>query len=280
MAAINFLNPAPLMWDFEHEPARSRLLTRYDIQYTTPARCAAQLADGEADIGLVPVAAYATTPALRIVPGCAIAALDRVRSILLVVRRQQGIAGVRTVAADTSSRTSFAYTRILFERFWRVPVAFIPQDPDLDVMLAAADAALMIGDPALLALEDQQAREDRTGESLLYMDLAHEWQGFTGVPWVSAFWAAGPKAFEETGVSAVDVVEDLQRSRDRGLTHRESLVGEWSTRIPVPPETIRQYLTDNIYYYLDDRCLEGLRLFYRLAEECRVLPGVASLAML
>ena len=91
-------------------------------------------------------------------PGCTVAALDRVRSIILVVRPAQGVSAVRTVAADTSSRTSFAYTRILFEIFWKVPAVFIPHPPDLESMLAVADAALLIGDPALLALEDKDAR--------------------------------------------------------------------------------------------------------------------------
>src|SRR5580692_7307024 len=103
MAAIGFLNPAPLMWDFEHEPERRRLLDRYTIAYTTPAKCAAQLAAGHADLGLVPVAAYASTPSLVIVPGCAIASLDHVRSILLVVRPENGISEVRRVAMDDSS---------------------------------------------------------------------------------------------------------------------------------------------------------------------------------
>ena len=164
MAAIHFLNPAPLMWDFEHEPERSYLRERYQIGYTTPSSCAAELAAGEADIGLVPVAAHATTPSLLVVPGCTVAALDRVRSIILVVRAQQGVNGVRTIAADTSSLTSCAYTRILFEIFWKVPAVFIPHEPDLESMLAVADAALLIGDPALLALEDMEARAFRTGE--------------------------------------------------------------------------------------------------------------------
>ena len=87
-------------------------------------------------------------------------------------------------------------------------------------MLAVADAALLIGDPALLALEDKDARAARTGEQLLYLDLAHEWHGFTGLPWVSAFWALRPDALEETGACATELVEDLQSSRDHGLAHR------------------------------------------------------------
>jgi chorismate dehydratase len=280
MAAIHFLNPAPLMWDFEHEPRRSDLRERYQIGYTTPSRCARELAAGEADIGLVPVAAHATTPSLVIVPGCSVAALDRVRSILLVVRPQEGVTAVRTIAADTSSRTSYAYTRILFDIFWKVPVAFVPHPPVLESMLAIADAALLIGDPALLALEDQAAREVRTGERLLYLDLAHEWHGFTGLPWVSAFWAVRPGALEETGVCATQLVEDLQTSRDHGLVHLDDLTEEWSGRIAVPAETIRFYLTKNIHYILDDACLRGLDAFYRYAAECGALPPAPPLKLL
>jgi chorismate dehydratase len=280
MAAIHFLNPAPLMWDFEHEPERSERRERYQIGYTTPSRCAAELAAGEADIGLVPVAAYATTPSLVVVPGCTVAALDRVRSIILVVRPPQGVSAVRTIAADTSSLTSYAYTRILFDIFWKVPAVFIPREPDLEAMLAVADAALLIGDPALLALEDMEARALRTGEQLLYLDLAHEWHSFTGLPWVSAFWALRPGALEETGVSASKLIEDLQTSRDHGLEHIEDLADEWSTRIAVPAETIRFYLSKNIHYILDEACLRGLHQFYRYAAECGALPPAPALRLM
>jgi chorismate dehydratase len=280
MAAIHFLNPAPLMWDFEHEPERSERRLRYQIGYTTPSGCAEELAAGEADIGLVPVAAHATSPSLMVVPGCTVASLDRVRSIILVVRAQQGISGIRTVAADTSSRTSYAYTRILFEIFWKVPVEFVPRPPDLESMLKVADAALLIGDPALLALEDKDARQERTGEQLLYLDLAHEWHKFTDLPWVSAFWAVRAGALEETGTTAAELVRDLQASRDHGLEHLDDLAEEWSTRIEVPRETIRFYLTNNIHYILDDACLRGLDVFYRLAAECGALPQAAPLTML
>ncbi len=268
------------MWDFEHEPERSYLRELYQIGYTTPSRCAAELAAGEADIGLVPVAAHATTPSLLVVPGCAVAALDRVRSIILVVRSEGGVRAVRTIAADTSSLTSCAYTRILFDIFWKVPAVFIPHIPDLESMLAAADAALLIGDPALLALEDMEARAARTGEQLLYLDLAHEWHGFTGLPWVSAFWALRPSALEETVISASKLIEDLQTSRDHGLEHIEDLVSEWSTRIAVPAETIRFYLTKNIHYILDEACLRGLDQFYRYAAECGALPPAPPLRLI
>jgi len=268
------------MWSFEHEPDRARFTERYTLSSDTPAECATKLAAAEADIGLVPVAALASTPSLAVIPGCAIASRDRVRSIVLVVRSPDGIAGVHRVALDTASRTSAAYTRILFAKFWKREPEFLPHAPDLDAMLRVADAALLIGDPALLALEDREARERRTGERLLYLDLAHEWFKFTGTVWVSAVWAVRPEAIAGSSIAAAQVVADFQHSRDQGLAHIDDLADEWSARIDVPRRTIHTYLSQNIWYLLDEPCLRGLELFYRYGAECAGLPAAPMLRFL
>jgi len=268
------------MWSFEHEPDRSRLAERYALSSDTPAECAAKLAAGDADIGLVPVSALAFTPSLAVIPGCTIASKDRVRSILLVVRHPDGIDGVGRVALDSSSRTSATYTRILFSRFWQIEPAFVEHAPDLEAMLQVADAALLIGDPALFALETRDARERRTGEKLLYLDLAHEWHNLTGTVWVSAVWAARPDAIAASAIPASQVTADFQHSRNAGLRHIDALADEWSTRIAVPRDTIRTYLSRNIWYILDQTCLEGLALFYRYGHECGALPQTPQLHFL
>lgn len=268
------------MWDFEHEPGRERLAKRYSIHQTTPATCADELVQGTADIGLVPVATYASAPSLAVVPGCAIASLGDIRSILLVVRHADGVKGARRVALDTSSRTSSVYTQILFRKYWNAGAEFVPHTPDLEAMLKIADAALLIGDPALLALEDRAAREQRTGEKLMYLDLGHEWHALTGSAWVSAFWAVRPEGLRDAGVDAGAVVRDFQLSRDNGLAHIDDLVAEWSARLAVPAATIRAYLTRNIHYYLDEACMEGLQLIYRYGVECGALPAVPALRFL
>ena len=280
IAAINFLNPAPLMWDFEHEPGKSRLAQRYSIHQTTPAGCADELMQGTADIGLVPVATYAFAPSMAVIPGCTIASLGDIRSILLVVRHPDSVKGVRTVALDTSSRTSATYTRILFHKYWSDNATFVSHAPDLETMLQVADAALLIGDPALLAIEDRSAREQRTGEKLQYIDLGHEWHALTGTAWVSAFWAVRPEGLRDAGMATAAIVRDFQQSRDNGLAHVDDLVTEWSARLAVPATTIHQYLTRNIHYHLDEACLEGLRLFYQYGMECGALPAVPEVRFL
>ena len=284
VAAINFLNPAPLMWDFEHPPLKTDLALRYQIDRMSPSECAARLASGHADIGLVPIAALATTPGLQILPGCTIAAKGRVRSLLLVRRAAQPLTALRSVAADTASRTTVTYARILFHKWGNHEVPFLPMSADLDAMLQRADAAILIGDPALMALEEQANRFERTSEELVYHDLAEEWVTLTGQPFVSAVWAlAGPSVPSPSvpspsvpspfvPASLDQISHDLIQSRIHGLENIETLVHEWSKKLPIPEKTIRSYLTTNIHYVLDEECIEGMRLFFRTAAALGILP--------
>ncbi len=267
IAAIGFLNPAPLMWDFEHPPLAAELAERYRIDRMMPSECAARLADGGADIGLVPVASLATTPGLRVLPGCTIASKGRVRSLLLVHRVNRPLQSLRSVAADTASLTTLAYTRIMF-RLWGNPnVPFLPAAADLDRMLERADAAILIGDPALLALEEQFNRSERTGEELVYRDLAEEWRALTGLAFVSAVWSIAWSSLLDESVA-----KDFILSRDHGLQNIDAIVAENAKRLPIPDSTIRSYLTTNIHYVLDEECVEGMRGFFRMAAEYGVLP--------
>ena len=268
VAAIDFLNPAPLMWDFEHPPLDSLLAQRYSIDRMLPSECATRLAAGQADIGLVPIVALATTPGLRVLPGCTIASKNHVRSLLLVRRANQPLAKLRSVAADTASRTTVTYARLLFHKWGNPDVPFLPLAADLDRMLARADAAILIGDPALFALEERSNRFERTGEELVYHDLAYEWRTLTGLPFVSAVWGA---ACDNSLDGAI--TRDLILSRDHGLRNINVLAAEWSQRLPIPESTVLSYLSSNIHYVLDDECLEGMRGFFRIAAECGVLPA-------
>jgi chorismate dehydratase len=267
VAAIDFLNPAPLMWDFEHPPLDAVLAQRYRIERMSPAECALRLETGQADLGLVPIAALATAPGLRILPGCTIASKGRVRSLLLVRRADRPLEYLCSVAADIASRTTLAYARILFHKWGNPEATFIPFAADLDRMLARAEAAILIGDPALLALEARNDRYERTGEELVYHDLAQEWRTLTGLPFVSAVWGAAHSSPLDESVAA-----DLIRSRDHGLANVDALAREWARRFPLPESSIRSYLTESIHYVLDEECLEGMRGFFRMAAEFGVLP--------
>jgi chorismate dehydratase len=277
VAAINFLNPAPLMWDFEHPPRAVTLAHRYTLHYTLPSLCADELLAARADLGLIPIASL--TPELAIVPGCTIASLNEVRSIQLIVKKTHTLSTIRTVAADTASRSSLAYAEILFRKFLNTQPTFLTAKANPIAMLQQADAAILIGDPALLALESRESIEKQIG-SCQWFDLAHEWRTRTNLPWVAAVWAVRPEALSENHITPQELTEDLANSRNNGLTHIEDLVSEWTPRIELPPQTIRNYLTLNIHYTLDPTCISTIHLFRQYAAEVGILPALPDLRFL
>src|SRR5580704_4649232 len=270
VAAINFLNPAPLMWDFEHPPLASALAQRYTLHYTQPSLCADELLAARADLGLIPIASL--TPDLAIVPGCTIASLNEVRSIQLIVKSPHTLSSVRTIAADTASRSSLAYAEILFRKFLNTHPTFVP---------AAADPIAMLqqGDPAILALESRDNIEEIVGPCQ-WFDLAHEWRTRTNLPWVAAVWAVRPEALGHPNLTAAQLTEDLEASRNHGLLNIENLVKQWTPRIAIPPATIRHYLSSNIHYVLNTDCVRTIELFRQYAAEVDVLPPLPHLRFL
>ncbi len=292
MAAIDFLNPAPLMWSFEREPESLRL--RYAIERTTPAACARALASGKADLGLVPVGAYAALPGLLVLPGCAIASLGAIRSLLLVLRTdstpQRGeepdldpptegeLDCIGTVALDASSRTTALHTQILFRQVWGRAPRFAEQPPDLDAMLTGADAAVLIGDPALRALRDREARQARTGERLRYLDLGEMWRRATGEAWVSAFWAVRAEVWQKlSDEQRRGLVLDAARSRDAGLAHLPELVRTWAPRLGLRPAIVEAYLGSNIHYFLDEAAVRGVERFFNEGTALGLFPALPIL---
>jgi chorismate dehydratase len=265
ISAISYLNTAPLMWDFEHGKAGSE----FEISYTLPSACARALQARTADIGIIPAAAYAQVPGLMALPGVAIASRRPVRSILLVSRVP--VDKIRTVALDTSSLTSVALTKILFEKWLGGGRAFTSMAPNIEEMLAEHDAGLLIGDPAL--------QIDRS--RYLTVDLAEEWIRHTGKPFVFAFWAVRQNALRDAAPSP-DLASVFQQSRDHGLepANLDQVTREWAPRLGLEESAVRAYLTENIYYHLDAACLEGLQLFYRYASEIGALPAAPEMRFL
>jgi chorismate dehydratase len=265
ISAISFLNTVPLMWDFEHEPSLE-VRENFDVEYTLPSQCAQALRDGTADIGIIPVITTATIPGLVVLPDVAIAALNQVRSIQLVSKKP--IEEIRTVAVDTSSRTSVGLTQVLLTKFFGGHRELTPMAPVLGPMLERCDAGLLIGDPAMLAKTD----------GLHVYDLAEVWRASTGLPFVFAVWAVRKSALAEMR-AGLDLGAIFRRSRDHGLLPQNvaAIAREWSPRMGLSEAAISSYLRENIHYQLDAECRKGLALYFKLAAECGVIERVPEL---
>lgn len=227
----------------------------FDLDFRIPSACADQLASGAADIGIVP-SFELTRQDLEILPGTGIACHGPVRSILLISSRPAQ--EIRTVAMDSSSRTSVQLARVILDARYGVRPQCIPHAPDLDAMLSVADSALIIGDPAL--------RIDPAELPYHVHDLGAEWVEMTGLPMVFAVWA-GRRA-----VVTPEVVKAFTESCRYGRERIEEIVAAESPRRHFPPALVREYLSAHIVHELGPDDYRGMRRFLEMAADLRGLP--------
>ena len=243
--AVSYLNTVPLVWGMLHGPEREQV----DLSFSIPSDCARDVERDGAEIGLVPVAEIARQ-GLEIAPGVGIACYSAVRSILLFARVPWS--QVKTMAADASSRTSVQLARVILRERYGLDPAISSEPPNLSRMLSHADAALIIGDPAL------QLDPLRTGYQ--YLDLGAEWMALTGLPFVFAAWAGKP-GFDLDRVSRLTT-----SSYAFGRHHIEEIVEAEYARRRVSRETARRYLTEHIRFEIGRRERQGLEAFLELAD--------------
>jgi chorismate dehydratase len=251
LGAVPYLNAEPLVFGLDQEPG-------VRLERDLPARVARRLHAGEVDLGMIPSIEYAFGD-YGIVPRVAIASRGSVRSVNLYLRRP--LEKVRRVALDTSSRTSVALVKVLLrERLTRDP-QYVPMAPSLVDMLAVADAALLIGDPALY-LDGGVPR----------LDLGAEWARWTGLPFVYAFWAGPRDAVTPEGVRR------LQAALGEGLLSLQAIARQHAGGVPGRAELNESYLRTNVVFRLGEEETAGLREFYRRAHALSLIPSVPELS--
>jgi chorismate dehydratase len=254
LGAVGYLNARPLVYGLERHP-------RFDLRYDIPSECARLLHAHAIDVGLIPSIEYLRGPQpYAFVPGPAVTSRGAVASVAIFTRVEPK--DIRTIAMDTSSRTSVALSAVLLRRVFGVTPDAVPMAPDLDAMLARADAALIIGDNALF-LEPQSA--------IHKVDLGELWTAETGLPFVYAVWAGWP------GAVGPEDVAILQRARDEGAANSDAVAEAYYPDDPARQAVARRYLRDNIRYVLGADELEGLRTFYRYAAEAGLAPAAQEL---
>lgn len=246
VCAVSFLNTVPLVWGMMHGQQRDL----FELSFSVPSECADRVAAGQADLGIVPVAEIQRFgwPYLK---DTGIACRGPVRSILLISKTPPQ--EIRTLAADSSSRTSVMLTRIILGRKYGARPRILTHAPDLSGMLATADAALIIGDPAL-RIEPKEL-------PYRVLDLGQEWTAMTGLPMVFALWA-GPD--EDVAGRHRQAFVDSWRF---GLNRMEDIIAVSQQERKLPADVIRRYLTEHIAFELTAEDLRGLDLFFAYTSE-------------
>jgi chorismate dehydratase len=276
ISIVQYLNTAPLVWGFTNGPMRGK----YDLSFTVPSQCAEQLRTGQADVAIIPAIEYQRIDDLVVLPDMAIASKKQVRSLLIIAKKP--IEQVTSFALDRSSRSTQTLTRILCAEKWKIAPQFFEAPPELGAMLGQADAALLIGDPALrIAVEIEKSSwpgaEGQTicqaatlglagPESLYVYDVVGEWRSLTGLPAVLAVWAA------RRDIATPDVAADFLASRDFGLSRIPEITFHAARELQLPQRTLESYLRDNIDFSLDAENRRGLELYFAHAAKLGLTP--------
>lgn len=256
LSVVRFLNTTPLVYALQ----QGSITHDFDMTYDVPAVCAQKLQRGETDLGVIPSIEYARSEVpYRIVPDASISSRGPVQSILLF--HTVPFHRITSVALDTSSRTSVALTHIILKDKYGINFTAIGHPPVLDEMLAVADAALVIGDPALEYTNRPEARKD----------LGKEWTELTKLPFVYAFWAGKAQA-----INAAEV-EILIRAKEAGLNALQEIATAYASTHVHPREFYLSYLCDHLKYPLGPDECAGLMEFYRRAHRLGLINAVPEL---
>jgi chorismate dehydratase len=244
IGAVGYLNARPLTWALDRDPSRWRV--RYDV----PSVCATLLHAGEIDLGLVPSVEYLRSD-YRMIPGVGVGSRGAIASVALYTTRP--VADVRSIALDTSSRTSVALIQVLCQHHFRIRPRFVTHVPELETMVRAADAALLIGDPAF------DAEHEALG--LQKVDLGEEWTRMTGLPFIYAAWTGRP------GVANPSDVAALQDAQAEGVRASEAIAAEYGRGDARRTARAAAYLRDNVKYGIGPDEAKGLQLFLDYAAD-------------
>jgi chorismate dehydratase len=281
ISVVQYLNTAPLVYGFTHGPFQGK----YELSFTIPSQCADDLREGRADVAIIPAIEFQRIDNLVVLPGLAIAAKRRVRSLLVVSRKPIG--EVENIALDRSSRSTQALTRILCAERWHIAPKFFEAALQTASMLENADAALLIGDPALrlaiavanyatlgadgeLLCNADKAGINATGTLYIY-DVVQEWRRLSGLPAVLAIWAARQE------IMTPEIVADFAASKAYGVANIAEIAAAAAEEEGWAAGELLTYLRENIDFTLDAENLAGLELYYCLAAKLGLIPQAKSI---
>lgn len=236
VTAVSYLNTKPLLYGL----FKSKLAPMLDLKLDIPSVCATRLRDGDARLGLVPVAILPELQHPRILSDYCIGASGTVQTVSIYSRVP--LDQVESIYLDYHSRTSVALTRILLKEYWQLSPRLLPATAGYEQLIQGRDAGLIIGDRAIALAKDYPYA----------YDLAEAWQDHTGLPFVFAAW-----------ISTQPMDPDFLYEFNEALKIGIAAIPELIYLIPAPASgfDLEKYYTQHISYALDESKKEALRLF-------------------
>ncbi len=243
ISAVSYLNTTPFVYGLQHTSIKDNINLMLDY----PAECARKVISGDADLGLVPVAAIPTIPLYNIVSDFCIGAEGPVRTVVLM--SNSPIESIEKVYLDYQSRTSVVLAKVLSKNLWNINPDWTPFAQEHSIKdIDPYDGLVIIGDKVF----------EHESQFKFKYDLAEEWIRLTGLPFVFAAWAANKK-MDDT------FVDTFNKALRKGVENiKESI--DFYPPVSLSKIEAEKYLRNNISFEFTKEKREGLKLFWSLAS--------------
>jgi chorismate dehydratase len=242
LSIVSYLNTAPFLYGLNH--SRKINTNEFNISLDIPSVCAQKLINGEADIGLIPVAVLPLLPAFQIIGKTCIGAIGKVDSVMLF--SNVSVEKIDKIILDYQSRTSVKLCQILAANYWKINPAYENAAPNYISNIKGNTAAVVIGDRVF----------DVFNQFEYAYDLSEAWYSYQQLPFVFACWTSIYPQKNE-------VIVQLEEALQFGINHLQETISETVPKYPAH-YPVENYLTQRISYNLDEAKSKGLETFLSL----------------
>lgn len=236
VTAVSYLNTKPLLYGLLQSPIAQQIDLRLDI----PSICAKRLKEGDAELGLVPVAVIPELDTPHLISDYCIGTVGAVKTVAIFSERP--LEEVEELYLDHHSRTSVELTKILLRDYWKAAPVLAPASDGYIDTLGGGRAGLVIGDRTI----GLEARFPYV------YDLGEAWLQHTGLPFVFAAWVSNHPL--DTGF-----LKAFNLAMQKGISHIPELM--YLLPSPHPSFDLEEYFTRHISYELDGAKRKALGQF-------------------
>lgn len=257
------------VWPIFHGFSTSSLSHNCSLVTDVPSVLNRRMLEGTLNIS--PVSSFAFgygADRFFLLPDLSVSSDGPVNSIFLFSRKPPEDIRNGVIALTNTSATSVNLLKIIMEKAYKGHPTYWESEPDLDLMMATSDAALLIGDHAITA--------SWRDHGYIVTDLGEIWKQWTGYGMTFAVWAI-ERTFAETNSSFVtEVTKAFEDNKNRNLSDLTPLLNHACSTIGGTREYWHHYF-NNLCYDFNENRQAGLALYFSHAYDLGLIQKEVSM---
>ncbi len=259
MGKISYVNASPVYYGLDRGLIPSWLKMVSDV----PSVLNRKIKTGQIKVSPISAAFYAMNHKdLLLLPELSISCHGKVLSVILASNYKIGDLEGKKVRFSQESASAAALLKMIFHQRKIEPDYQVGDVSDFKTMAEQTDAALVIGDTALIHPWDQQFK--------YCFDLGQLWYEMTNLPFVFAVWAVRKSFAQKYPELVTKIHAALLASKKNGYKNIDQIIKDGKNKLGIPTDRVKHYF-DLLYCDLDDQKIRAMKLFFDSLYERKIL---------